>query len=152
MLRRSTLLSTHISAYIPRQSSAKASRVSTVFAAPMATLQRSPIFEAIQKHDANSTAVIHSASGRRFHYGSILHDVAAAKDHLLQATGKKEHGIAGERVAFLIENGYDYVGTRLTLPLSVDPMSLHMSFFSHSPGHHGLQRHSSASCAVFPRI
>lgn len=84
----------------------------------MATLQKSAFFEAIQKHDANSTAVVHSDSGRSFQYGSILHDVAAAKDNLLHATGKTKDGIAGERVAFLIENGYDYVGAQSDTPLS----------------------------------
>lgn len=80
----------------------------------MATLQRSPFFEAIQKHVAQSAAVVHSDSGRTFHYGSILHHVAAAKENLLQATGRTKDGIAGERVAFLIENGYDYVGAPLS--------------------------------------
>ena len=76
----------------------------------MAALQRSAFFEAIQKHDPDSTAVVHSLSGRTFKYGSLLHDVSAAKDRLLRATGKDESSIVGERIAFIIENGYDYVG------------------------------------------
>lgn len=80
----------------------------------MAALQRSAFFEAIQKHDPDSTAVVHSLSGRSFKYGSLLQDVAAAKSRLLQTTGKNENSIVGERIAFLIENGYDYVGA---LPL-----------------------------------
>lgn len=118
MLRRPTLLSSLSSLSTYRQPTVKALHISARFAAPMATLQRSAIFEAIQKHDPKNTAVIHSISGRRFQYGSLLHDVAAAKDHLLQATGKKEEGIAGERVAFLIENGYDYVGAQSLNTLS----------------------------------
>ncbi len=76
----------------------------------MLPLQRSPFLEAIQKHDPHSTAIVHSLSGRSFTYGSILQDVAAAKERLLQTTGKDENGIVGERIAFLVENGYDYVG------------------------------------------
>lgn len=79
----------------------------------MAALQRSALFEAIQKHDVESTAVVHSLSGRSFKYGSLLHDVAAAKDRLLKETGKSEQNIVGERIAFLIENSYDYVVTLL---------------------------------------
>lgn len=80
----------------------------------MAALQRSALFEAIQKHDVESTAVVHSLSGRSFKYGSLLHDVAAAKDRLLKETGKSEQNIVGERIAFLIENSYDYVGAQYT--------------------------------------
>ena len=76
----------------------------------MAALQRSALFEAIQQHNPDSTAVVHSLSGRSFTYGSLLQDVAAAKEKLLIHTGKDESSIVGERVAFLIENGYDYVG------------------------------------------
>lgn len=76
----------------------------------MAALQRSAFFEAMQQHDPETTAIVHSLSGRSFQYGSLLHDVAAAKARLLSATGKTERSIVGERVAFLVENGYDYVG------------------------------------------
>lgn len=72
------------------------------------TLPRLPIFEAIKKHDAQSTAVVHSLSGRSFTYGELVNDVAAAKDQLQQNTGG--HSAEGERIAFLVENGYDYVG------------------------------------------
>jgi malonyl-CoA/methylmalonyl-CoA synthetase len=76
----------------------------------MAALQRTPFFDAIEKHDPKSTAVVHSLSGRTFKYGSVLHDVANAKERLLEATGKTEGDLVGERVAFLVENSYDYVG------------------------------------------
>ncbi|KAJ4406270.1 hypothetical protein N0V91_004724 [Didymella pomorum] len=71
------------------------------------TLPRLPIFEAIKKHDAQRTAVIHSLSGRRFTYGELVNDVAAAKDKLQRNTGGKS--AEGERISFLVENGYDYV-------------------------------------------
>jgi malonyl-CoA/methylmalonyl-CoA synthetase len=74
----------------------------------VSTLPRLPIFEAIASHDPQSTCVIHSASGRRFTYGDLLKDVADAKDKLVAEAGGKS--IDGERIAFLIENSYDYVG------------------------------------------
>jgi len=76
----------------------------------MAAIQRSAFFEAIQKHDPNSIAVVNNDSGKTFTYGSLIHDVALAKERLLQDTGKNEKEMAGQRVAFLVENGYDYVG------------------------------------------
>jgi malonyl-CoA/methylmalonyl-CoA synthetase len=75
------------------------------------TLPKLPIFEAIAKHDPKTPAIIHSSSQRTFTYGSLLHDVAAAKDHLSEATNGKP--LRGERIAFLAENGYDYVGAIL---------------------------------------
>lgn len=74
------------------------------------TLPRLPIFEAIAKHDPQSTAVIHSVSGRRFKYGELLKDVADRKDQLVEASEKGS--IEGHRVAFLVENSYDYVGAQ----------------------------------------
>ena len=71
------------------------------------TLPRLPIFEAIAKHDPKSTAVVHSISGRKFTYGELLKDVADAKDNLVKENGGS---IEGERIAFLVENCYDYVG------------------------------------------
>ncbi|KAF2476653.1 acetyl-CoA synthetase-like protein [Lindgomyces ingoldianus] len=77
------------------------------------TLPRLPIFEAIKKHDAMSTAVVHSLSGRSFTYGELVNDVAAAKDKLQHNTHGKS--AEGERIAFLVENGYDYVVTLLSI-------------------------------------
>ena len=68
-----------------------------------------PIFEALAKHDPNSTAIVHSISQRTFKYGSLLHDVAARKEELGRIARYKS--LAGKRVAFLAENSYDYVGT-----------------------------------------
>ncbi len=78
------------------------------------TLPRLPIFEAIASHDPQSTAVIHSISGRRFTYGNLLKDVWEAKNSLHQLVGGKS--VEGERIAFLAENGYDYVGASLPVP------------------------------------
>ncbi|SLM34752.1 amp-binding enzyme [Lasallia pustulata] len=77
------------------------------------TLPKLPVFEAIAGHDPQSTAVIHSVSGRRFTYGGLLKDVAEARDKLHQAAG--DTNMDGERVAFLVENGYDYVVTLLSI-------------------------------------
>lgn len=83
----------------------------------MASLPRTALFEAISKHDPQSTAVIHSLSGRTFTYGSLLKDVAAAKQRLAQNAGKDEKDMRGERIAFLVENSYDYVGARMSISL-----------------------------------
>ncbi|KIX95911.1 uncharacterized protein Z520_08166 [Fonsecaea multimorphosa CBS 102226] len=85
------------------------------------TLPCSPIFAAIAKHDPKSPAIIHSASDRTFCYGSLLHDVAAAKDNLTALAGGRS--LVGERIAFLAENGYDYVVTFLSI-LSHDAIAL----------------------------
>ena len=74
------------------------------------TLPPLPVFEAIAGHDPKSTAVIHSASGRRFTYGELFHDLADASHKLREQANTIE--LAGQRVAFLVENGYDYVGAR----------------------------------------
>lgn len=74
-------------------------------------LPRLPLFEAIANHDLHSTVAIHSVSGRRFTYGELLHDVASASQNLIE-----EHtspSIDGHRIAFLVENSYDYVGAAL---------------------------------------
>ncbi len=75
-----------------------------------------PIFRAIASHDPQSTAVIHSKSERRFTYGELLKDVEGAKIKLyrqLKAAAPPNEAIGGQRVAFLVENGYDYVGASL---------------------------------------
>jgi acyl-CoA synthetase (AMP-forming)/AMP-acid ligase II len=77
------------------------------------TLPRLPIFEALSRHDPKSTVVVHSASGRKFTYGELLSDVAEGKEKLLKEGGGV---IDGERIAFLVENSYDYVGAQNSLP------------------------------------
>jgi len=74
------------------------------------TLPKLPVFEAIANHNPQSTAVIHSKSGRRFTYGELLRDIADARNSLRHTAG--EQRLEGERVAFLVENGYDYVGAK----------------------------------------
>lgn len=78
------------------------------------TLPRLPIFEAIAKHDPKSTVVVHSKSGRTFTYGQLLSDVAAAKARLVKENGDGGK-IEGQRIAFLVENSYDYVGAQNSL-------------------------------------
>lgn len=77
----------------------------------MATsLPRLPIFEAVAAHDPASTVVVHAPSGRRFTYGELLGDVGRARDQLREAKGGRD--LDGERIAFLVENSYDYIGER----------------------------------------
>ena len=91
------------------------------------TLPRLPVFEAIARHAPDSTVVVHSQSGRRFRYGELLGDVCKVRNRLYEAAGRDD--INGERVAFLVENSYDYVGkwskrvTSISIPI---PLS---SFF-----------------------
>ncbi|KAL1305250.1 hypothetical protein AAFC00_002165 [Neodothiora populina] len=81
----------------------------------IATLPSTPLFEAISSHDPQSTAVVHSLSGRSFTYASLLQDVAARKDELARQATAVGSAIQGQRVAFLIENSYDYVVTLLSV-------------------------------------
>ncbi|EXJ65029.1 hypothetical protein A1O7_01368 [Cladophialophora yegresii CBS 114405] len=85
------------------------------------TLPPTPIFEAIANHDPTSSAIIHGASGRKFSYGSLLHDIVAGRDRLSAlAEGRP---LSGERIAFLAENSYDYVVTFLSI-LSHDAIAV----------------------------
>ncbi|KAI0169171.1 acetyl-CoA synthetase-like protein [Hypoxylon sp. FL1284] len=77
------------------------------------TLPKLPIFEAIASHNPQSTAIVHCLSRRTFRYGELLPDVCRVRSRILEATGKPD--IRGERVAFLIENSYDYVVTYLAV-------------------------------------
>lgn len=96
------------------QRSPLAIQLSTSFAsfrmASTLALPKFPLFDAISRHDPNSTAVAHCLSGRSFKYGELLPDVCRARDHIYQSAGKTD--IRGERIAFLVENSYDYVGTK----------------------------------------
>jgi malonyl-CoA/methylmalonyl-CoA synthetase len=73
------------------------------------TLPKLPLFEAITHHDPKSTAVVHYPSGRSFTYGELVHDVADATQQLQEKA--EGNNLLGQRIAFLVENGYDYVGT-----------------------------------------
>ena len=85
-------------------------RIAPQFSRMASTLPKLPVFEAIASHDPESTAVIHSKSGRRFTYGELLRDIADARNSIYHSAG--EQRMDGERVAFLVENGYDYVGAK----------------------------------------
>jgi hypothetical protein len=100
----------HRARYAANSLTPRYSRTFSYTSAAMAALQRSAFFEAMRQHDPSSTAVVNNDSGVAFSYGSLLRDVSRAKERLLQETGKDEKGIAGERIAFMVENGYDYVG------------------------------------------
>ncbi|KAH7027541.1 uncharacterized protein B0I36DRAFT_375365 [Microdochium trichocladiopsis] len=80
---------------------------------PSLTLPRLPLFEAISQHNPKSTAVVHCLSGRSFTYGELLPDIYRARERLYDAAGRTN--IEGERVAFLVENSYDYVVTFLAI-------------------------------------
>lgn len=85
------------------------------------TLPRLPLFDDISRHDPSSTAIVHSSSGRAFTYGQLLRDVSSSRRKLEHeiASGKS---LEGERVAFLVENSYDYVGAHgFVLPLTFHP-------------------------------
>lgn len=85
-------------------------RLGFAFPRMASTLPRLPVFEAISGHDPDSTVVVHSASQRTFRYGELLGDVCRMRNRLLEAAGRDD--IHGERIAFLVENSYDYVGKR----------------------------------------
>ncbi|KAJ9602521.1 hypothetical protein H2200_013064 [Cladophialophora chaetospira] len=87
----------------------------------ISSLRASPIFEAIANHDQASLAIVHSSSDRTFSYGNLVHDVAIASEKLSAiAEGRP---LAGERIAFLAENSYDYVVTLLSI-LSLDAIAV----------------------------
>ena len=82
------------------------------------TFPKLPIFEAIASHDPTSIAIVHSKSNRTFSYDQLLSDVEGAKIqlyHKLKEALRDGESIGGQRVAFLIENGYDYVGARCAM-------------------------------------
>ena len=103
-----------------RQSfSRKASLPSGLFSrlciAKMSSLPRLEVFEAIAAHDPKATAVIHSLSGRRFTYGDVIQDVGEARTKLEKIANGSS--LSGERIAFLVENSYDYVGELILLSM-----------------------------------
>lgn len=92
----------------------------------LSTLPNTRIFRALQNHDPESLAVVHSVSSRSFTYGSLIADIVRAKDDLEQKAAKAQGQLAGERVAFLAENSYDYVVTLLAIFAS-DAIALPLS-------------------------
>ncbi|KAJ5698089.1 AMP-dependent synthetase/ligase [Penicillium macrosclerotiorum] len=85
-----------------------------------------PIFRALKNHDPASLAVVHSASGRSFTYGDLTTDVLRAKEDLEHKAARVTGKLAGERVAFLAENSYDYVVTLLAT-FACDAIALPLS-------------------------
>lgn len=84
------------------------------------TLPRLPIFEALNSHRKSKTAIVHSCSGQKFTYGELLAATARYKERLLVlGKAEKEQDLKGERVAILVENGFDYVGTLFKYALSL---------------------------------
>jgi hypothetical protein len=96
------------------------------------TLPRLPIFDAIAGHDARSTAVIHSLSNRRFTYGELLRDVAEAKESLRESANGLS--LEGQRIAFLVENSYDYVGAGIPLDYQMGSSLITHSNFAFNHG------------------
>ncbi|SPQ18027.1 51920c1a-8f4d-4979-807c-f529243e8955 [Thermothielavioides terrestris] len=97
------------------------------------TLPRLPVFEAIAGHDPDATVVIHSNSGRRFRYGGLLRDVCKVRNRLYEAAGRED--IDGERIAFLVENSYDYVAEEvLKTELDAPPSYLQLTKFHGDDG------------------
>ncbi|PNP80029.1 hypothetical protein FNYG_06739 [Fusarium nygamai] len=110
-----SLLRHLVSSAVRRPSAATATSASFITLRPavrmLSTLPRLPLFEAVAQHDPDSKAVIHSLSGRTFKYGELLGDVSRARDRLAEVAGRED--LNGERIAFLVENSYDYVVTLL---------------------------------------
>ncbi|KAF4336576.1 acyl synthetase family member 3 mitochondrial [Fusarium beomiforme] len=79
------------------------------------TLHRSAFFEAILKHEGSSVAIVENESGASFSYSSLLNSVAQAKEQILLKTGKCDNSISGERIAFMVESGYEYAVTLLAI-------------------------------------
>lgn len=108
------------------------------------TLPKLPLFEAIEAHDPNSSVVIHSASGRHFAYGGLLSDVAQASSVLRRDAGNRP--LDGERIAFLVENGYDYIGASCKSLLAESPGLMIISDSSRDLGH---QQHRCTTFLLF---
>lgn len=81
------------------------------------TFPNLPIFRAIASHDPESTAIVHAKSSRTFTYGDLVRDVESSKIKLYRnlKNAIQDNGqVGGQRVAFMVENSYDYVGARST--------------------------------------
>lgn len=112
------------------------------------SVQRSAFLEAIQNHNPSSTAVVNHDSGTSYSYGTLLRDIACAKERLVCSHGK--NSLAGERVAFLVENGYDYVGMNMLLVAVLFFTALTLLANSHLAVCICMQRYRRASGTVIP--
>lgn len=72
----------------------------------VSTLPNSRFFRALNQHDPKSWAIVHGKSGLSFNYGNLVADVLHAKELLLA----RQPVLSGQRIAFVAENSYDYVG------------------------------------------
>lgn len=72
------------------------------------TLPKLGMLEAIASHPPESIAVAHYPSGREFTYNGLLHDIAEARYRLYETVDRRP--LEGERIAFMVENSYEYVG------------------------------------------
>ncbi|KOS17731.1 Acyl-CoA synthetase family member 3 [Escovopsis weberi] len=120
-------------------------RCSSHLSSPAAALPRLPIFQAIAQHKPESTAVIHSLSGRTFTYGGLLGDVRQARDRLREAGGRED--LDGERIALLVENSYDYVVGLLAI-LAVRSIAVPLSPSFPAPELEYILNHSESSLLV----
>ena len=98
--------------------------------------------------------MVENDSGASFSYRSLLHAIARAKELLLLLKmGRSDATISGERIAFIIEPGFDYVGKEYQVPFPFSWKTrrvLNMAY-SDLPGHPRRQRNRGASGAFFPR-
>ncbi|KAF3402484.1 Acyl-CoA synthetase family member 3 [Talaromyces pinophilus] len=78
-----------------------------------ASLHRTPLLKVLSEQDASSIAIVNQSSGTAFSYGSLLRDVARARHRLLKCVG--DRSLAGERIGFIVENGYGYIVTFLAI-------------------------------------
>lgn len=69
---------------------------------------KSVLFEALRSHDRDSIAIMDTACGQHSTYATLLQDVQGFKQRLLEEIGRTD--ISGARVAFIVENGYNYAG------------------------------------------
>ena len=115
------------------------------------TLPRKPIFAEIAKHDPNSIAIVQSEDGKIFTYGQLLKDVAASKQSMLDVS--KAQKLDGERVAFMVENGYDYVGrhSHNECYLLQEHHANCITLSSHLPGHPCQPSHCTTPISSLPQ-
>lgn len=73
-----------------------------------ASLHRTPLLKVLSEQDASSIAIVNQSSGTAFSYGSLLRDATRVRHRLLKSVG--DRSLAGERIGFIVENGYGYVG------------------------------------------
>jgi hypothetical protein len=114
------------------------------------SLQRSAFLKAIQEHDPSSFAVVENESGLSFSYGSLLNSVAQAKQLLLIKTGKSEESISGERIALMVESGFEFVGVYQDPGIANYTLEL-SEIYSEPHSYSRCQRYCSAISSVFPR-